>query len=282
MLLGVLNNAGHAPIFALFAIVVLLLLRRKRTLHGVRGYGLALLIAVAAGASVELIQPLIGRGSEIRDLVMDTLGAVGGLALAAAWLTPGRRILASLVAVAAFAMACWPLGEALAAYRERSRQMPTVLDFGTAADWYFLRLRGLRLEKDASSRCPTASARNNGAVLRIVGGTFPGITHLEPQPDWSRYDSLRLDLTNLDPSPLPLTLRVHDAAHDKRKEDRFNREIVLPPATRAIVDVGLEDIAAGPERRRLDLTRVNGLILFARSDPEWVGRMFCVTRIWLE
>lgn len=281
MLFGVLNNVGHAPIFALFAVVVLLLLRRRPGMQGPAGYGLALLIAVAAGAAVEVVQPQVGRSADIRDLVMDALGAAGGLSLAAVRLAPAHRIVTLLIALAAFTAAFWPLGQSLTAYRERSRQFPTLLDFDKAPDWYFLQLQGLALEDEAST-CAADSSGRNGVSFRIAGGLFPGITHSEPESDWSRYRRLKLDLSNPGSSPLPLTLRVQDMTHDKRMEDRFNREIMLPSATRAIVDVALEDIAAGPAWRRLDLRRVDGFILFARSDSEWVGRRFCVHRIWLE
>lgn len=282
MILGALNDAGHAPVLGAFAVVVLLLLRSSAALRGLGGFLAAFAIALAVGAIVELLQSFIGRGAEWDDLVRDALGAAGGLGLAACFLPPRRRAVGLVVFVASFAAAFWSLGEALLAYRERARQWPTVLDLSSARDWYFLRLHGMTIDDGTRANCAAGGGERPGLALRITGGDYPGVTHLEPRPDWSRFHALKLDLTNPDSMPIALTLRVHDRAHDKRLDDRFNFTFELGPASRSVVTIELEDVAKAPASRRMDLQRVDGLILFTMGDPGLIGRRFCVNRVWLE
>jgi hypothetical protein len=63
-------------------------------------------------------------------------------------------------------------------------------------------------------------------------------------------------------SPITLTIRVHDADHDQRYADRFNRRLVVSPGLNRFV-IPVEDIVNAPDRRRMDLRRIRGIVLFA-------------------
>lgn len=278
---GVINNVAHAPVFGALAIVILTLLRSCTAWPEPAKYAVALAAAVAAGGLIELVQPWIGRGAQLHDLWTDTLGAVAGLALASA-VTGPRRLPGLLVAIVAMAVVSIPLVRAVRGYLERERQFPTVLDFTSTADWYFVRLRGVHVETGALPARWRRDGDPPALKLRIVGGRWPGITHFEPQPDWRGYARLNLDLLNPGARTLTLTLRVHDLAHDNSHGDRFNRTFTLAPGVRRVVTVPLSEIARGPERRALDLGRVAGLILYAGSEPDEAGRECYLTRIWLE
>lgn len=269
MILAVLNDAAHAPVFALLALVLLRLLRNSTAWSRIACYAAAFALAVAVGAAVEGIQSLIGRDAEWSDLAMDALGAAAAIGLAVA--VAGRRWLGGTIFLAAAAFALWPLGQACLAYLERRQQFPTVLDFDSGFDWYFLRSRGVAVDKG-----------DGCTAFRITGGRWPGLTHAEPEPDWSGHKALVVEVANIGPAPLALTLRVHDALHDNRAEDRYNREFTLGPAARERISIPLTEIAAAPKRRELDLGRVAGVILFAGDPAVTAGGGFCLYRIWLE
>jgi hypothetical protein len=63
-------------------------------------------------------------------------------------------------------------------------------------------------------------------------------------------------------APLPLVLRVHDASHDQRYADRFNRLLLIHPGVNRIV-IPLDDVRRAPDRREMDMTRIRGIMLFA-------------------
>lgn len=284
LIIGVLNNFAHAPVFGAFAVVVLVLLRRHTSLPALAVYFVAFLLALAAGGAVELVQPLLGRAAELRDLRNDALGALAGLALHGAIVdgSARRRVPTVAVAIAAAMPAVWPVAEASQAYLVRLLRFPVIVQGLASGEQYFIQVQGAAVVPEV---LPAAWARPEDPEslhIRIASGSWPGIHHLEPQPDWSGYSLLKLDLTNPDDRPLNLTLRVHDRAHDNRASDRFNRSFDLKPRIRAVLSIPLREIAEAPIGRTLDLSRVAGLILFTSGDPLEIGREYYVTRIWLE
>ncbi|HEU0225966.1 MAG TPA: hypothetical protein VFR29_11060 [Steroidobacteraceae bacterium] len=284
LILGVINNFAHAPVFGAFAVIVALLIGRHSRLPAYARYGLAFASAVAAGGVIELVQPSLGRGAEWRDLANDAFGAIAGLALQLAF-TIGptrRRVLAALAACAAAAPVTWPVAEAALAYGARHHRFPTILQDRDWRDRYFVRPSGVEITREA---LPAEWARGGDMPalrIRITGGRWPGITHAEPHPDWSAYSRILLDLTNAGSRPLALTLRVHDRRHDNRAADRFNRTFELPARQRTVLAIALEEVALAPKGRGLDLSRIAGVILFSTGDPAEIGREYYLTRVWLE
>lgn len=269
LILAALNDAAHAPVFALLTLVLVRLFSLRTRWNAAARCAAAFALAVAAGAAVEILQSLIGRDAEWSDLARDALGALAAVGIVIA--VAGRRWLGGEIFTAAALAALWPLGEAGLAYRERQRQFPTVLDFDSRLDGYFLQTRAV-----------TAAPGDGCTAYRATGGGWPGVTHVEPQPDWRGRRALVVDVANLGSTPLVLTLRVHDARHDNRSVDRFNRSFELPPHARARISTPLAEIAAAPEGRELDLAKVAGLILFAGGSDAQASPGFCLYRIWLE
>jgi hypothetical protein len=286
LLLGILNNAAHAPVFGLLAVVASAMLRPAGRLRPAARYALAFAFAVTVGGLVEIVQPAFGHSTQWRDLVTDALGAVTGLAIVA-WLDARgaprlRRAAFAGVAAAAALPVIWPIGDALLGYAARVVRFPTLLVPASHADRYFLRTRGVTVEV-ARLPAPWAQQDDESSLhLRITGTSWPGVSLDEPAADWSGRSHLVLDLTNPAHQPLALTLRVHDAAHDNRADDRFNRRFELPPARRQRLRIPLADVASAPAARQLDLTRIAGLAIFASGAPAELGRDYYLTRIWLE
>ena len=59
-----------------------------------------------------------------------------------------------------------------------------------------------------------------------------------------------------------LLVRVDDALHDKRREDRFERIVPLAPQQRAEIRIALASIRQTPSGRQIDLTRISAIMLF--------------------
>lgn len=127
-----------------------------------------------------------------------------------------------------------------------------------------------------------ATERRLELRIDFTAAVWPDMSHDGPEPDWRGFSALVLDVTNPDETPLRLTVRVHDATHDQRHEDRFNRAFEVPPANRVTLRIPMEDILASPVGRPLDLAHIAGIVLFANSESASIGRYFYLTRIWLE
>lgn len=291
-ILGVLNNMAHAPVFGAFALIVLRLTRLWRAPAAARAgdYGIAFAVAIGAGGLVEIAQGFLDRDSSLEDASTDALGAGCALGIAAALyhqLWRDKIRLAGRVAAAAVGLFCglWallPVGQAVIAYAERAAAFPVIARFSSPRDLYFIGSGTARLSLQP---LPARWARpGDDLSLRIdfAAPVWPGVSHDEPEPDWRGFSALVLDVTNPDQIPLQLTVRVHDAEHDQRYEDRFNRAFEVMPANRVVLRIPMPDILTGPVGRSLDLAHVAGIVVFESSGAASVGRHFYLTRIWLE
>ena len=291
-ILGVLNNMAHAPVFGAFALIVLRLIRiwRSSATARARDYGIAFVVAIGAGGLVEVAQAFMDRDASLEDLGTDALGAGCALGIAAALdrrLWPARIRFAGRIAAAVLGLGCglwalFPVGQAVVAYVDRATAFPVVARFSSPRELYFIDSGTARLSLQS---LPARWARpGDDLSLRIdfTAPLWPGMSHDEPEPDWQGFSALVLDVTNPDEAPLQLTVRVHDAAHDQRHADRFNRAFEVMPASREFLRIPIEDIVAGPVGRPLDLARIAGLVVFESSRSAAIGRHFYLTRIWLE
>jgi len=97
--------------------------------------------------------------------------------------------------------------------------------------------------------------------VRFNPGEYPGISVIEPEPDWSGYRSLRLDVFSANKNGLILVLRVHDDRHNQQFLDRFNMRLQIRPGMNEI-DIPLRQIALAPRGRKMDMTNIAGVVLY--------------------
>jgi hypothetical protein len=277
LLWNALFDAGHVPLFGLAALAIRGLLRvRPSVTVGLRFPWLAFALTVALGALTESLQVLQwDREPSIADLLRDVAGAGAFLLLSAARRegesgagpasTRGRvgRRLAVLLAVALLAGSLAHLAMTAAAYVERGRAQPTLvaLDGSWWERWF--------IEERDSALTPRTRPPGFGdsldeplARLDLRAGRYPGIALVEPYPDWSAHRRLVFTVVSDLDDALTLVVRVHDAAHDQRHEDRFNRSLTVSPGVNRFA-IPLDDIRRAPDRREMDLHRIRGIILFA-------------------
>jgi VanZ family protein len=258
-----LQNGAHAPAFFALSLIVLSLVRRFR-----RPYAMTFLLCVLLGAGIEILQARIGGDGQLGDLLTDMVGTAAGLA-GAAW-AARHSLTRALVLLALVSIAAAPVVWAVSACVHRRAEFPTLAAFDSPLDLYFF-----KPQSPAPELLP-----GGGLRVRLPEDRWPGITLAEPEPDWSGYRNLILDFRNPQSDPLRLTIRVHDRRHDQQMSDRFNRRFVLPAHAAYRLKIALADIQAAPRNRRLDLSQVAGLIVFAA--PESAGREFILERIRLE
>lgn len=287
-----LHNSAHAPIFGCIALLVLVMVRshpRFESIGLAAQYAIALAAAFSLGLVTEILQRLIGRDASFEDAFHDALGILAFLGVYTAF-DPRLRALsranairstAAILGIAALVGAAVPITRAAVEYQRRDSRFPILADFSRGYDRFFIEPQWAEF---SPARLPAewAIAPEETALrVRLLDGLFPGLNFFEVSPDWSAYSILAIDLTNPTSLPLKLVLRVHDALHDNTTADRFNRRIELPARTREVVRIPLEQIAAGPQTRTLDLRRVAGIIVFRPSDSLPANEIY-FSRAWLE
>lgn len=290
----VLEDAGHGPVFAGFASVLLWLHappaheRVRSTAQYLRVFG----IAVAVGLLTELGQSFMpARNVSTHDVLHDAAGATLGLALAwciERWLArrqgvargDARPALMLAIILAAVTILAWQPLQCARAYAVRKAAWPTLSPLGEAADAAFGRSHSAQV---SYGRLPERYRRlGDGESMRLTfaAGARPAWQVTEPVHDWSGASVLVLDVTNPLPEPAHVMLRIVDATHDWTHADRFNQRLVLPAATRASVRIALPAVALSPRGRRMDMMRVADVMLFATA-PLPAGELY-LTRVALE
>jgi hypothetical protein len=269
-----LFDVGHVPLFGLLALAALRLLRARvpRMLPG-QVWWVAFGTVAAAGVLTELLQTLqSNREPSIGDFSRDLAGAgafllgavafprlAGGTSSAPA---PRIRRAALAGAVLLVLLSGGQFAGTVAVLAVRQASMPTL--FALDGSWWERRLvRPGTSTLTPNARPPALPAGFSEPLARLdlKPARYPGVTLDEPFPDWRGYERLRFTVVSDLDAPLRLTIRVHDALHDQRFEDRFNRTLTIAPGVNRLV-IPLADIRTAPDRREMDMSRIRGIILF--------------------
>ena len=289
-ILSVINNFAHGPVFGALAIVLLAPMRKRFASRLWLAYAGAFIVTAVAGLTLEGVQIFTRRDASLADALTDAVGAGCFLSFAAyldrsIWLAgrlSRRRYLALLAGGLQLLVLLIPLGEALLAYSVRMNRFPTVMQFSSSLDMYFVELRDCEAAIVAPMTDRSAYGPDRVLRIRFLGKDWPGINNFEPSPDWRRFKRLRIDLTNPGDGAFSLGLRIQDIGHGQEYDDRFNRQFTIGGGTRQVLDVSLEEVASAPAGRRLDLSRIGGMVLFRQSPRTTQASEVILTRVWLE
>ena len=266
-MIGVVGDLLHAPIFAVFAVVIWKVLRPRVSGSNFPLGLVAIALAAVFGAATEALQALVGRYPSWLDLSSNVLGAAAGVLCMqrTAMASAGRRRRFATGAVLLLAVA-WavPAMVFVDACRQRY-EMPRLASFEHA-----LELTRWRRQESRVRRVSEHATHGDRALrVELLAGTYPGVSLESPVADWSQYDELALDVTlptggplDLPAKPLDVIVKIEDEMHNYETDDRFNRRVRLHPG-RQEVRIALSDVAAAPRQRELDLRQIKRLQIFA-------------------
>jgi len=275
----------HTALFGIFSFLALRYLRTSGSSSRAPGstYLLVAGLCGAIGIATEFAQSLTGRGFSDLDLVRDAAGVILGTGLYAlidqtktgARLVSGaglRRTLIGLLCCVLLA-ALYPLASLSRHYILRNNDFPVIMD--PYAQWAttFVGTNKASLTL-APKNCSTGLAG-----LSLQPTAYPGISLLEPYPDWRGYRYLTFTLESRQPETLSMTLRINDTAHNDEYDDRYNQVLTIPPGSHTH-RIPLEEVINGPRNRKLDIGDICGLQLFSPdlTRPQQV----CVSAMKLE
>lgn len=267
-------NSGHTALFALLSFVIYRQIKSTAYFSNtVAVYPFVLFVGLLLGALAELLQNFVQREASLNDLYGDFFGLSAGLCLIAAYELKASRdrktSVISLVAISGslLLIGISPLIQLSWLYVERKNAFPVVMDFD--ANWAscFARFNNVDLLARTS-----LSRHKSVYPVQFNRGKYPGISVIEPEPDWSAYHSLRVNIFSGNKADVVLTLRVHDATHNQQFSDRYNKKLLIRSGMNEI-NIPLSRVAITPSGRDLDLQNVAGIILFMTKLEE---------SVWLE
>jgi len=272
-----IQNTGHVPLFGVLALAVLMVIREMSFIRRARpgvDYLLCAVISLVAGIGVEFGQQLTrNRSPEITDIGLDLAGILLALGIYAVfdprmqsvWRTQrsGLRAATLLFCACLVVVVLAPLASLVVAYQQRAAAFPVIMDFSARWSGYFLEHHGAGLYPGVS---PTALVQRGGeqlAQLALGPGRTPGISVVEPYPDWTGYEYLVVVVYSDTPYPDRLVLRVHDRQHDQQYSDRFSRVLAVDRGMNRF-RIPLAAVEAAPVGRRMQMDSIVGVGLFAR------------------
>ena len=217
---------GHLPLFGVVSLVILWILNHgKWPCTITKRYLQAGIITVFLAVLTEYIQVFMpNRYFQLGDILNDTIGAAAFLWLAYSFLNnlPGlAKALSRWAAILLMILPAIPIFVAAIDTWNMERNFPALSSFES-----FLEMSRWT-QKESMIRRTTLHATEGGYSLKtaLMPGSYPGISMDYLANDWRGYESMSFDVFLEGPSPLSITVRINDRAHNNEFADRFNKRL---------------------------------------------------------
>ena len=249
---GALLNVGHILAFGAAAWLLTVRPIVREWPWWVWAAGLAVL-----GLMLEAAQMFTSRDASVSDWFRDLAGIATGtlvaLSMRHGW---RRRVLLVAAAAGVFAVAAFAPLRLVASYELRDLAFPVLDDL--SGEWRY-RLRPI---ESTLSVLDANGART--LVVALTPARYSGVAWTDPVPDWRGYRAVVLAVRPTDGAAIDLTLRIHDAAHSSRGEDRF-RAVFTVPAEGATLEFPLAQIQSAPAGRHMDMSAIRAVVLYTKE-----------------
>ncbi len=267
-------NLGHILYFALFTLWLQRILRNAK-ISSLQGLTILFFLPFLVGFLIECLQYLVnGRSPSIADMLRNQLGVLTALVYQT-WPQQKKNIprclaallIRSLVALLLLA-ALTPVLTAVWDEQQAQRQFPLLADFESSHElsrWYYP--RQLQLE-DQIVRHGKKAAR-----VQLSTAKYSGIALFHFPHNWQGYRWLRFSVYNPLQHSLELHCRLDDTEHRRQHgpyEDRFNTRFTLKPGWNDL-SISLQQAAASPRGRAMDMTSIKGFGLFVVKQQESIA-----------
>jgi hypothetical protein len=281
-LVHALYDAGHAILFGVVAIAVLVALpgkpgdppaMRRRT------YGTALAIAVGLGLASEMVQFFGPRDADLVDFLRDVAGAAAFLLFAATFergaIESSSRphvpvaALARIAAVFVLMLAFVPLAATAMSYGFRNAAFPHLMDFESYWESRFVATRHADITLAFLPEPWNEDRTRLVGMVTFLPGDYSSLILREPVADWSAYRSLRFDVYSTLDREVDLTVRIDDEFAWGRQTygERYQGKLAIRPGRNEIA-IPLEEVREGPRERSLDLARIQQVVVFDKFEGE--------------
>jgi len=254
-------NSGH---FFLFSGLIYLLCRLPRAKQRKPITLLFLVVAFSLGFGLltEFIQLFIGRSFALSDIHKDLLGGLVGFCLA---MISRLHTLPQNLGLIGFSVLFTFFGLSslfVALYQEWRiyQSVPVLADFeqpGEKSRWQYSNVEFAIVPNHASNHL-------NALQVTFQPANYPTINLTHFYRDWRAFNALEFDAFNPSTTSVAMVVKIFDEQHVAHRfdfNDRFNREIILPPGNNT-VSISLHEIQHSPATRVMDLGNIESLSFF--------------------
>jgi hypothetical protein len=272
-LMGILQNAGHAPGFAILTCGFLYLVDARSCAAYLRVTGMVLVFAVAT----EVLQHFTHRQFSIADIGSDFIGVGLGLAV---WLlrvdrrvreTPWLRRLTAFAGLAALVLMLAPPLMGLSTWLDRTARFPVLLEPEMADVLMMTESLGKRHEVDITLQPDRIS-------IDLLAGPRPGLVIKDFVADWQGFEALVIEVAKSGEGDLFLELYVRDKSSASEGSDWFFAHAMIESDGWHQLRFTLEDIKNGPRTRTADLGQISAIAMHRRAGT---ASRFSIRKIYL-
>ncbi|HEY4340970.1 MAG TPA: hypothetical protein VGM97_13585 [Steroidobacteraceae bacterium] len=241
-----------------------------------------LIVTVALGICTEIIQWTIGRDAEVDDVVHDALGAGSAAALWLYWhqsrvgsVTVRYGLL--LLSVGCAILWSLPLLACGFAYWDRAARFPVIGEFTSQGDLYLTEIRGSPAGITPADVTAAAAPQSPALEIALQGDRWPGVTLIEPEPDWAGYRTLVVEVSTATARPLQVNVRVDDSP-EWNGANAYTGGFACAPRGLCVQSIPLDTLMSS-QGRRLDLRHISRVIVFHNGPAP--GERLRIHRVWL-
>jgi VanZ family protein len=255
-------NLGHIVLFMLLSIVIL----NMKPLYNkslIFKFFIITLVSLILGPATEAIQLLVRREFSIHDIANDFIGAYLGLLIhiiSNKTKTTTTRFGAAMLALFLLSIGFRDIAPTIVDEIAIYDSFPVLAGFESDAEinrWEFVNVRTVRDEQHPTSGSHSLKAE-------YLPATYSSISLLHMKSDWRGHEQLLFSIYSVNQQNIPFEIKVHDQYHTRTGGsygDRFNKSIILKQGWN-FINIPLDQIAASPNGRIMDMSKINKLSLF--------------------
>ncbi|MDG2219883.1 MAG: hypothetical protein P8L85_00780 [Rubripirellula sp.] len=271
----------HAPLFGCLSFAAMTALERLRPLREsfakltVRGIVVMLVISLI-GAMMEILQNYMGRSPSLHDAVSNALGCAAAVLVYIGWRwhrrRPEKKYCSQMLFLASgclLALSWYAPAMVLRDVLNVKRNFPLLASFETDAEmgrFWFDDSQGVRRPSDATEGLYSLE-------LICEPTSFPRISLIELESDWSQAEAFEIDVRLESPSRgrVTLVIKVVDQV-DRDAVNAYQGTWTLEPGSYKRIRIAREALLAGSGERSLDLSRIH-YVGIGLVEPEMTTRL---------
>jgi len=262
-----LQDSSHAVVFFIFTLILFKVIQ-----HDSKKISISISICISTfllGGVIELIQPYFGRHQSHIDLLYDSIGsfAAGVFYWRERIKKKSIRLILSLLCAISLALSLSLPTTKLFIVWQQYQGLPVLMDFDRV--WED-EIRALNLSTKLHLASSPVGWQNKTKVAEVVfgvGSQYPGFSTPNIYGDWSNYQNLSIDIYSEETAVVKVIVRVNDEFHNKRFEDRFNRQLTIKPGLNKVL-IKLDDIREAPHLRRMKVDEIASMAFFMKGLDE--------------
>ncbi len=273
-------DAGHAFAFILLSSLIYLAVEH----HGKkRAVTVAAIVSILLMVGIELIQPYVGRTASLADVEVGLLGMVIALSGMVVWRSSQRWLLRGAHLLLLVVSLVWIVQPALTEWRAlwlRDQQFPLLGVFEDELEsrlWLASgALHGKQTEISFSQQY--VGSGTHSLKVETIKGTWSGVRYAAGAQDWRGYRALSMTIYNPG-AAFKLNIRIDDGVTAvPAYSERYNGRVAVNSGVNTVL-LSLDDIAAGPKSRSLELSSIRKMVLFVGKQQQ--ARLFYLDDIRL-